>query len=118
MNVYKYASTVIGTPFAGLNRCLRGWADTATNQRIGKESAHRECNAPAIEPANLFRIRIAPDHQGVTPNDKQKHFPAPGKRGRLMVAPPDGRRDLAVIHQDMGLYATLLKGGWTHGSFA
>jgi len=116
MNVYKYASTVTGTPFAGPNRWPCGALPTPP--RISEWITFRECNAPAIEPANLFRIRIAPDHKGITPNDKQKHFPASGKRGRLMVAPPDGRRDLAVIHQDTGLYATLLKGGWTHGSFA
>ncbi len=57
----------------------------------GSGVTHSEFNHSASVPTHFLQIWILPDVRGITPSYEQKHFDAPGKRGRLrLVASPDG----------------------------
>jgi redox-sensitive bicupin YhaK (pirin superfamily) len=73
---------------------------------------HSEFNHSAIEPVHFLQIWILPDHEGIAPRYEQKRFTDDDKRGRLcLIGSPDGRDGSVVIHQDVSLFAALLKAG-------
>ena len=73
---------------------------------------HSEYNASKTEAVHFLQIWILPGAAGMAPGYEQKVFPAAEKQGRLrLVGSPDGRDGSVTIHQDVDLYATLLKDG-------
>jgi redox-sensitive bicupin YhaK (pirin superfamily) len=73
---------------------------------------HSEFNHFDTEPLHLLQIWILPDEQGLAPRYEQKAFSAEEKRGQLrLVAAKDGRDGAVTIHQDVDIYASVLKAG-------
>jgi quercetin 2,3-dioxygenase len=73
---------------------------------------HSEFNASTTEPVHFLQIWIIPEKRGIAPGYEQKTFPADEKRGRLkLIGSRDGREGSVTIHQDIALYASLLKPG-------
>jgi len=78
----------------------------------GSGIRHSEYNASKTEPAHFLQIWILPDEEGMVPGYEQKAFPTEEKEGRLrLVGSKDGRDGSVTIHQDVDLYATLLRDG-------
>ncbi len=78
----------------------------------GSGIRHSEYNASKKDPAHFLQIWILPGEEGMKPGYEQKAFPAEEKQGRLrLVGSQDGRDGSVTIHQDVDLYATLLKDG-------
>jgi redox-sensitive bicupin YhaK (pirin superfamily) len=83
----------------------------------GRGIRHSELNPSQSEPVHLLQIWILPEHNGLEPGYEQKSFAPEQKQGRLcLIAAPDGWRTEAgnghvSIHQDVFLYATVLKSG-------
>ena len=83
-------------------------------QRIsaGTGIAHSEFNASQTDSVHFLQIWIFPNTKGLQPNYEEKHFPLAQKQGQLrLVASGDGRNDSIKIHQDVDLYAAVLKEG-------
>ena len=83
-------------------------------QRIsaGSGIAHSEFNASQTDSVHFLQIWIFPNTKGLQPNYEEKHFPLAQKQGQLrLVASGDGRNDSIKIHQDVDLYAAVLKEG-------
>lgn len=77
----------------------------------GTGIAHSEFNHSAEDKAHLLQIWILPERNGLEPGYEQKLFPAEEKRNRWrLVASRDGRDGSLTIHQDVGVYATVLDG--------
>ncbi len=73
---------------------------------------HSEFNASKTEPVHLLQIWILPETQGLTPGYEQTTFTQDEKRGKLrLIGSRDGRNGTVTIHQDVDLYATLLRDG-------
>jgi redox-sensitive bicupin YhaK (pirin superfamily) len=73
---------------------------------------HSEFNASKTDPVHFLQIWIMPERKGIEPGYEQKAFADAEKRGRLrLVGSRDGRDGSVTIHQDVDLYATLLRGG-------
>ncbi len=73
---------------------------------------HSEFNASETEPVHFLQIWIIPEKRGIAPCYEQKTFTADEKRGRLkLIGSRDGREGSVTIHQDIALYASLLKPG-------
>ncbi len=73
---------------------------------------HSEYNHSDIEPVHFLQIWILPDKKGIEPGYEQKTFTNEEKSGTLrLVGSRDGREGSITIHQDVNLYATLLKDG-------
>ena len=71
---------------------------------------HSEFNHSKTEPGHFLQIWVVPDRNGIAPRYEQKTFPDADKRGRLrLVGSSDGRDGSVVIHQDVKLFATILK---------
>jgi len=71
---------------------------------------HSEFNHSKTEPVHFLQIWVVPDRNGIAPRYEQKTFPDADKRGRLrLVGSSDGRDGSVVIHQDVKLFATILK---------
>lgn len=78
----------------------------------GSGVRHSEFNASKTDPVHFLQIWIVPEKIGLAPNYEQKSFPESEKRGQLrLVGSRDGRDGSVVIHQDVDLYATLLRDG-------
>lgn len=72
---------------------------------------HSEMNAGG-ETAHLLQIWLLPEAPGLKPGYEQQFIPVEEKRGRLRaVATRDGRDGSMIIHQDAGVYATVLGQG-------
>ena len=70
---------------------------------------HSEYNASKDEPVHFLQIWIVPEREGLAPSYEQKTFSDKDKRGQLrLIGSRDGRDGSITIHQDVGLYATLL----------
>ena len=83
-------------------------------QRIsaGSGIAHSEFNASKTDSVHFLQIWIFPNTKGLEPNYEEKHFTLAQKQGQLrLVASSDGRNDSIKIHQDVDLYAAVLKEG-------
>jgi redox-sensitive bicupin YhaK (pirin superfamily) len=75
---------------------------------------HSEYNASKSEPVHFLQIWILPEHKGITPGYEQKTFSDDEKQGKLrLVGSHDGRDGSITIHQNVDLYATLLRDGET-----
>lgn len=73
---------------------------------------HSEFNHSPSELVHFLQIWIVPRGQGLKPSYEQKSFSDFDKRGQLcLVGSPDGRDGSVTIHQDVYLYATVLKDG-------
>jgi quercetin 2,3-dioxygenase len=80
----------------------------------GSGVRHSEYNASRTEPVHFLQIWILPERKGIAPGYEQKSFTAEEKRGKLrLVGSRDGRDGSVTIHQDVDLYATLLRDGET-----
>ena len=78
----------------------------------GSGIRHSEYNASKKDPVHFLQIWIIPDEEGMVPGYEQKSFPTEEKQGRLrLVGSKDGRDGSVTIHQDVDLYATLLRHG-------
>ncbi len=78
----------------------------------GKGVTHSEFNPSDDESVHLLQIWILPNQKGLAPSYDQKQFPPEARSGRLCrIASGDGRDDSIRIHQDVDLYASLLKDG-------
>ena len=75
---------------------------------------HSEYNASDTEPVHFLQIWIFPDTQGLRPSYEQTHFSTEARQGTLrLVGSRDGRNGSVTIHQDVNLYAALLRDGDT-----
>jgi hypothetical protein len=73
---------------------------------------HSEYNHSKTDPVHFLQIWILPETDGLEPSYEQKAFDADERRGRLrLVGSRDGRNGSVTIHQDVDLYAALLKAG-------
>jgi redox-sensitive bicupin YhaK (pirin superfamily) len=71
---------------------------------------HSEFNHSKTEPVHFLQIWVVPDRNGIAPRYEQKTFSDADKRGRLrLVGSSDGRDGSVVIHQDVKLFAAVLK---------
>jgi hypothetical protein len=63
---------------------------------------------------HFLQIWIIPEKKGLKPGYEQKSFSAEDKRANLrLVGSRDGRDGSVTIHQDVDLYATVLREGET-----
>lgn len=70
---------------------------------------HSEQNASDTELVHLLQIWILPEKTGLQPSYEQKVFPDEEKRGGWrLIASRDGRDDSVTIHQDAGVYVSIL----------
>ncbi len=75
---------------------------------------HSEFNASDTDSVHLLQIWILPGEKGIEPGYEQKNFTAEEKQGKLrLVGSRDGRDGSVTIHQDVNLYAALLRDGET-----
>ncbi|MFO1519659.1 MAG: pirin family protein [bacterium] len=73
---------------------------------------HSEFNPSEEHPVHFYQIWILPEKKGIAPGYEQKIFSSEEKRGKLrLVASRDGREGSLSLHQDVDLYASLLKAG-------
>jgi hypothetical protein len=78
----------------------------------GTGVSHSEFNHSASELVHFLQIWILPERDGLAPSYEQKHFSAEERQGKLrLVASPDARDGSVRIHQDVELYASLLRSG-------
>ena len=83
-------------------------------QRIsaGTGVLHSEMNPSNTEPVHFLQIWLMPFERGIAPSYEEKRFDAAEKQGRLrLIAAADARDGAVAIHQDVDLYASLLKPG-------
>jgi redox-sensitive bicupin YhaK (pirin superfamily) len=73
---------------------------------------HSEQNASADEPVHLLQIWIIPVADNLEPGYEQKAFSVDERRNQLrLIASSDGRGGSVVVHQDVGLYASIIENG-------
>lgn len=76
----------------------------------GKGITHSEFNASNEDPVHFLQIWIQPNELGVDPSYEQKHIPTRQKQGSLkLIASSNGAEGSITIHQEVQLYATILK---------
>jgi redox-sensitive bicupin YhaK (pirin superfamily) len=80
----------------------------------GSGVRHSEFNASKTDPVHFLQIWVIPEKQGLKPSYEQKSFSVEEKRGLLrLIGSRDGRENSVTIHQDVDLYATVLKASET-----
>lgn len=73
---------------------------------------HSEFNSSDNDLVHLLQIWITPNQQGLQPSYEQIAFPLEERLGKLrLIAAQDGRDGAVTIHQDVDLYAAVLKPG-------
>lgn len=78
----------------------------------GTGIAHSEFNPSQTEGVHFLQIWILPEEAGLTPNYEEKVFPTEVKQGQWRrIASRTGADGAVQIHQDVELYATVLKAG-------
>ncbi len=76
----------------------------------GTGVAHSEYNHSKTDPVHFLQIWILPDRIGVQPSYEQHYYSQAEKKGNLrLIVSPDDRENVLNIHQDLGLYATILE---------
>lgn len=71
---------------------------------------HSEFNASDVDPVHFLQIWILPEQNGLSPSYEQKAFSEEEKQGQWrLVGSRDGRQGSVTIHQDVDLYASLIK---------
>src|SRR5262245_44816744 len=77
----------------------------------GTGVTHSEFNPSKSEPVHLLQIWILPEANGIKPSYEQKQFNRDELRGRLrLIAAREPTEGAVKIHQDVRLFATILKG--------
>ena len=72
---------------------------------------HSEFNGSEEEPVRFLQIWVVPEKGGIAPSYEEKHF-GDERNGTLrLVASRDGRDGSLTVHQDLSLYASVLKAG-------
>lgn len=80
----------------------------------GTGVTHSEYNPSTENGTRFLQIWVLPEAQGLEPGYEQKQFPIEDREDRLrLVASRDGRDGSVTVHQDIALYATILKAGST-----
>ena len=78
----------------------------------GTGVTHSEFNSSRAELVHFLQIWILPEARGLPPGYEQQAFSDTERRARLrLIGSRDGRERSVTIHQDVGLYATLLAAG-------
>jgi len=78
----------------------------------GTGITHSEFNASKSEEVHLLQIWIHPEKNNIAPGYEQKNFTQDQKRGKFaLVASPDSAEGSVRVHQDVRLFAALLKAG-------
>ncbi|TNE66164.1 MAG: pirin family protein [Alphaproteobacteria bacterium] len=78
----------------------------------GSGIRHSEYNHSPADTVHFLQIWIIPAKEGIRPSYEQKRFTAEEKTGQWrLVGSPDGRDGSVTIHQDVNLYAALVKSG-------
>jgi redox-sensitive bicupin YhaK (pirin superfamily) len=78
----------------------------------GTGVTHSEYNPSKSELVHFLQIWLLPERAGLEPSYEQRHFPAEERRGALrLVASRDAREGSVRVHQDVDLYAALLRDG-------
>jgi hypothetical protein len=73
---------------------------------------HSEYNHSKSEHVHFLQIWLLPDTRGLKPTYSQRYFDLIQNSGKLrLVAAKDGRNGALKIHQDVDLFAGVLKGG-------
>lgn len=73
---------------------------------------HSEFNHSETEAVHLLQIWLLPDQNGLSPSYEQRNFSPAKTPGQLhLVAAKDGREGAVTVHQDVDLYAAVLKPG-------
>jgi redox-sensitive bicupin YhaK (pirin superfamily) len=76
----------------------------------GSGIQHSEYNPSRADAAKLLQIWILPNQKNLEPSYEQITVPWEKRSGQLrLVGSPDGREGSVTIHQDVELYATVLK---------
>jgi redox-sensitive bicupin YhaK (pirin superfamily) len=71
---------------------------------------HSERNPSKTEPVHLLQIWILPDAEALQPEYEQKAFSEAERTHTLkLIASADGREGSVMIHQDVNLFASLLR---------
>lgn len=71
---------------------------------------HSEYNSSLTEEVHLLQIWIMPEERGLKPNYEQTFIPEAEKKGTLrIIASPSAENGSVMIHQDVYLYATILR---------
>lgn len=80
----------------------------------GTGITHSEANPLKDQATRLLQIWILPKERNLKPSYEQTAFSTEERQGKLrLVGSPDGRDGSVTIHQDVNLYASLLKAGET-----
>jgi redox-sensitive bicupin YhaK (pirin superfamily) len=78
----------------------------------GSGVRHSEWNPSVEEPTHFLQIWVMPEGKGLSPSYEQRHVDEDEKGGRLaLIASPARETDGLTIHQDVSLYATVLRPG-------
>ena len=78
----------------------------------GTGVTHSEFNGSPTDPVHFLQIWLLPDSRGHAPSYEQKHFTEADRSSKLrLVASKDGRDGSLSLHQDVGIYASLLAPG-------
>ncbi len=78
----------------------------------GTGITHSEANPLKDQATRLLQIWILPRERNLKPSYEQTAFSREERQGKLrLVGSPDGRDGSVTIHQDVNLYASLLKAG-------
>jgi hypothetical protein len=73
---------------------------------------HSEFNHSETEAVHLLQIWLLPAQNGLSPSYEQRNFSPAKTPGKLhLVAAKDGREGAVTVHQDVDLYAAVLKAG-------
>ncbi len=73
---------------------------------------HSEFNHSKTEPVHFLQIWLLPEREGLAPGYQQQNFSSAKTPGKLqLVAARDGREGSVTVHQDVELYAGVLKAG-------
>ncbi len=73
---------------------------------------HSEFNASSTDPVHFLQIWLLPNQRGLSPSYEQRRFNRSEKPSQLhLIAASDGRDGVAVVHQDVELYAGILHTG-------
>ncbi|MBD2017657.1 pirin family protein [Microcoleus sp. FACHB-53] len=73
---------------------------------------HSEFNHSENEAVHLLQIWLLPAQNGLSPSYEQRNFSPAKTPGKLhLVAAKDGREGAVTVHQDVDLYAAVLKAG-------
>jgi len=76
----------------------------------GTGVTHSEYNPSKTDPVHLLQIWILPERRGITPSYEQTAFAPSELEGKLRLVASHDPKDRAVkIHQNVNLYASILK---------